>query len=515
MLEQITSSLVDWSRAQFALTAMYHWLFVPLTLGLAVVMGVMETVYYRTGDVFWKRSAKFWMRLFGVNFAIGVATGLILEFQFGTNWSNYSWFVGDIFGAPLAIEGILAFFMEATFVAVMFFGWDKVSRGFHLASTWLTGLGATISAWWILVANAWMQNPVGMAFNADTARNEMVDFFAVAFSPMAVNKFCHTVLSGWVLGALFVVGVSCWYLCKRREGEMALASIKVAACVGLLASLFSAWSGDGSGYQVAQKQPMKLAAMEGYYEGERGAGLVALGVLNPEKQVSGDGVEPFLMRIEIPKMLSLLAERDIEAYVPGIDDLLRGGYPLRDGTLALSAQEKMERGRLAVSAFADYRRAKAAGDAQAMAQADALLQENMPYFGYGYISDVNDLVPDVPLVFYMFRVMVMLGGYFIAFFMLVLFLVYKRDLSQMRWMHWLAMLSVPLGYVAGQAGWVVAECGRQPWAIQDLMPVGAAISRLDVSSVQITFFLFLMLFTLLLAAEVGIMLKVIKKGPED
>ncbi len=515
MIEQITTSLIDWSRAQFALTAMYHWIFVPLTLGLAVIMGLMETVYYRTGNEFWKRAAKFWMRLFGINFAIGVATGLILEFQFGTNWSNYSWFVGDIFGAPLAIEGILAFFMEATFVAVMFFGWGKVSRGFHLASTWLTGLGATISAWWILVANAWMQNPVGMEFNAETARNEMVDFFAVAFSPMAVNKFIHTVLSGWVLGALFVVGVSCWYLYKKREKQMAIASIKMAACVGLIASVLSAWSGDGSGYQVAQKQPMKLAAMEGYYEGRNGAGLVAFGILNPEKQTSGDGVDPFVMRIEVPKMLSLLAERDAEAFVPGINDLLNGGYELKDGTKALSAQEKIERGKLAISAFADYRQAKSAGDERAMTEADAVLKENMPYFGYGYVKDVNDLVPNVPLTFYMFRVMVMLGGYFILFFIVVLFLVCKKDLSRMRWMHWVAMLSVPLGYVAGQAGWIVAECGRQPWAIQDLMPVNAAISRISTGSVQITFFLFLALFTLLLIAEIGIMFRAIKKGPEE
>ncbi len=515
MIEQITPSLIDWSRAQFALTAMYHWIFVPLTLGLAVIMGIMETAYYRTGNEFWKRSAKFWMRLFGINFAIGVATGLILEFQFGTNWSNYSWFVGDIFGAPLAIEGILAFFMEATFIAVMFFGWDKVSRGFHLASTWLTGLGATISAWWILVANAWMQHPVGMAFNAETARNEMADFFAVAFSPMAVNKFVHTVLSGWVLGALFVVGVSCWYLYKNREKQMALASIKIAACVGLAASVLSAWSGDESGYQVAQKQPMKLAAMEGYYEGEHGAGLVAFGILNPDKQTSGDGIDPFVMRVELPKMLSLLAERDAEAFVPGIDDLINGGYELKDGSKALSAQEKIERGKRAIAAFAAYRQAKSAGNAGAMAEADAVLKENMPYFGYGYINEANDLVPNVPLTFYMFRVMVILGGYFILFFILVLFLAYKKDLTRMRWVHRVAMLSVPLGYLAGQAGWIVAECGRQPWAIQDLMPVNAAISRIGTSSVQITFFLFLALFTLLLIAEIGIMLKAIRKGPEE
>ena len=327
-------------------------------------------------------------------------TGIILEFEFGTNWSNYSWFVGDIFGAPLAIEGILAFFMEATFIAVMFFGWDKVSKRFHLASTWLTGLGATISAWWILVANAWMQNPVGMEFNPDTARNEMVDFWAVATSPMAVNKFFHSVLSGWVLAAVFVVGVSCWYLWKKREKEFALASVKIAAWVGLCAAVLSAWTGDGSGYQVAQKQPMKLAAMEGYYEGEQGAGLVAFGLLNPAKQTPQDGVDPFLFRVEIPKMLSLLAERKMDAFVPGINDLLKGGYPLRDGTIALSAEEKIEKGKTAIGAFAAYRAAKAAGNDADAEVAAKVLKDNVAYFGYGYIKDANELVPNVPLTFY-------------------------------------------------------------------------------------------------------------------
>ena len=514
MLTHIDTSLIDWSRAQFALTAIYHWIFVPLTLGLAVIMGLMETIYYRTGEAKWKQTAQFWMKLFGINFAIGVATGIILEFEFGTNWSNYSWFVGDIFGAPLAIEGILAFFMEATFIAVMFFGWQKVSRGFHLASTWLTGLGATISAWWILVANAWMQYPVGMEFNPDTARNEMVDFWAVATSPMAVHKFFHTVLSAWVVGAVFVVGVSCWYLLRKRHAEFALRSIKVAACTGLFAALLTAATGDGSGYQVAQKQPMKLAAMEGYYQGEKGAGLVAFGLLNPEKQSPDDGVDPFLMRIEIPYMLSMLAERDMEAFVPGIQDLLQGGYTLKDGSVALSAKEKMERGRQAIAAFAAYRQAKAAGD-EALAQKEAeTLKANMPYFGYGYIKDASELVPNVPLTFYMFRVMVMLGGYFILFFAVVLFLAFRKNLSEMPLIHWVALLTIPLGYLASQAGWVVAECGRQPWAIQDMLPVGTAISKLEVGSVQTTFFLFLILFTVLLIAEVGIMLKAIKKGPE-
>lgn len=257
MITTIDSSLIDWSRAQFALTAMYHWLFVPLTLGLGIIQAIMETIYYKSGDLFWKRTTQFWMKLFGINFAIGVATGLILEFEFGTNWSNYSWFVGDIFGAPLAIEAIVAFFLEATFITVMFFGWDKVSKRFHLVSTWLTITGATLSALWILIANAWMQHPTGMAFNPDTIRNEMVDFWQIVLSPVAINKFFHSVLSGWIVGSIFVIGVSSWYLLKNREQRFALESIKVGAIFGLISSILILWTGDGSAYQVAQKQPMK------------------------------------------------------------------------------------------------------------------------------------------------------------------------------------------------------------------------------------------------------------------
>ncbi|MEI3055780.1 MAG: cytochrome ubiquinol oxidase subunit I [Phocaeicola plebeius] len=497
MLETIDTSMIDWSRAQFALTAIYHWLFVPLTLGLAVIMATMATLYVRTGNEFWKRTAKFWMKLFGINFAIGVATGLILEFQFGTNWSNYSWFVGDIFGAPLAIEGILAFFMEATFVAVMFFGWHKVSKGFHLASTWLTGLGATISAWWILVANSWMQYPVGMEFNPETMRNEMVDFMAVAFSPVAVVKFFHTVLSSWMLGAAFVIGVSAWYLIRKREKEFALASMKVAAAVGLFAALVTAGTGDKSAYQVAQVQPMKLAAMEALYEGGTHEPLTVVG------------------SIKIPEMLSFLATHSTAGYVPGINNLLEGGYTLPDGSTALSADEKMVNGKKAITALADFRRAKEEGDEASMQIARSALKEYMPYFGYGYIQAKEDLVPHVGLLFWSFRVMVGLGMYFILFFLVILFLVWKKRLAELNWLHWISLWSIPLAYIASQAGWIVAEMGRQPWTIQDLLPVNAAVSKLETGSVQTTFFIFLIMFTVLLIAEIGIMVKAIRKGPDE
>lgn len=513
MIASIDTALIDWSRAQFALTAMYHWIFVPLTLGLAVVMAIIETIYYKTGNEFWKNTAKFWMKIFGINFAIGVATGLILEFQFGTNWSNYSWFVGDIFGAPLAIEGILAFFMEATFIAVMFFGWDKVSKKFHLASTWLTGIGATISAWWILVANGWMQHPIGMEFNPDTVRNEMVDFIGIATSPMAVVKFFHSVLSGWVLGAVFVVGVSAWYLLKNRHREFAIQSMKIGAIFGLVASLLVAFTGDSSGYQVAKTQPMKLAAIEAHYEGSTDAGLIAIGILNPSKERYDDGKDPFLFDIKIPGLLSFLAKRDLNAYVPGITNIIEGGYELEDGSIALSAEEKMRRGKIAVTSLAKYRLAKKNNDDTTAQLALKDLRANEQYFGYGYIKDKYELVPNVTINFYAFRIMVILGGYFILFFALTWFFIKKKSITNKKWFNWVAVLTVPLGYIAGQAGWVVAEVGRQPWAIQDMMPVNAAISKLDVSSVQITFFIFLVLFTIMLIAMIGIMRKAIKKGP--
>ena len=512
------SSVVDWSRLQFAMTAGYHWLFVPLTLGLAVIMSVMETMYVRTGKEEWKRAAKFWMKIFGVNFAIGVATGIILEFQFGTNWSNYSWFVGDIFGAPLAIEGIVAFFLEATFISIMFFGWNKVSKKAHLTATWLVTIGATLSALWILIANAWMQYPIGMEFNPETVRNEMVDFWAIALSPVAINKFFHTVLSGWATGAAFVVAISSWFLLKKRHLDFAFKSIKIGAIFGLISFVLLAVTGDGSGYEVAQKQPMKLAAMEGLYRGKEGAGLVAMGVLDPktaDKSKYADQGYGFLFKIELPKLLSLMGHRSLDAFVPGINDIIEGDYPLADGTTALSFKEKKARGEKAIEALANYQIAKDEGRDSELAGFEATLKENFDYFGYGYLDTPEQTIPNVPLLFYTFRVMVMVGFYFILLFAIVWYFNRKKTLLKNRWILYVSLWSLPLAYIAGQAGWIVSEVGRQPWAIQDILPVQAAISSLEVGSVITTFMLFLLMFTLLLIAEVRIMVKQIKKGPEE
>ena len=367
-------NVVEWSRAQFALTACYHWLFVPLTLGLGIIVAVMETVYYRTRKQEWLSLTKFWMTLFGVNFAIGVATGIILEFEFGTNFSNYSWFVGDIFGAPLAIEGIFAFFCESTFFAVMFFGWKKFSAGQHLAATWLTAFGASLSAWWILVANSWMQYPVGMEFSADQMRNVMVSFRDVALSPVAVNKFIHAVTSGWCLAGAFVVCVSGWFLMKKRNVDFAVRSVKVGGAVGLAGILLCMFSGDGSAVEVTKVQPMKLAAMEGLYEGKEGTSLVGFGILNTEKQWNDDK-DPMLFEIAIPKGLSMLGRHDANAFIPGIKDIIEG-KDIVDGKMVNTVPyaERIKRGKAAQKALEAYNEAKKAGDAAGMAKAEKELQ---------------------------------------------------------------------------------------------------------------------------------------------
>lgn len=507
-------SVVDWSRAQFALTAMYHWLFVPLTIGLSLIVAIMETIYVRTKDEKWKGITKFWMTLFGINFACGVATGIILEFEFGTNWSNYSWFVGDIFGAPLAIEGLLAFFMEATFVAVMFFGWNKVSRGFHLASSWLTAAGVSLSALWILIANAWMQYPVGMKFDPAQMRNVMDDFWAVALSPVALNKFAHAVTSGWVLAAVFVVGVCSWLLLKKRNVEMVRKSLKVAVWVGLAGSLLVMSTGHGSAVQVARVQPMKLAAMEGLYDGASGQDLVAWGFINSDKR-PGDDKDAMHFSIDIPYGLSVLANGNPYSFVPGINDLIAGVSVNADGDTVntVSYAERIEMGRLAQQALRDYGVAQAAGDSAAMAEAHARIQKYYGFFGYGYLKSVDDAVPNVPLTFYSFHIMVAAGGYLLALFLLLLFALYRKpDVLQKAWLQWVGIISIPVVWICSQSGWVVAEVGRQPWTIQDILPVEVAISDIPSSNVQVTFWIFAVLFTLLLVAEISIMLRYIGKA---
>ena len=489
--------LIFWSRLQFAVTAAYHWLFVPLTLGLALVMAVMETIYYVKKDEFWKKTARFWMKIFAVNFAVGIATGIILEFEFGTNWSNYSWFVGDMFGAPLAIEGILAFFMEATFFAVMFFGWDRVSKRFHLASTWLTGIGATISAYWILVANGWMQNPVGTTFNPDTVRSEMASvqaFWEVITNPVAVSKFFHSVTSGWVTGGVFVVGVSAWYLLKGREKKFAVTSIIVGGLVGLVGSAAVMLSGDSSGVHAAEFQPMKLAAAEGLRDGGKRAAFTI---------VPG---------IKVPGMLSILATHDIDGFVPGINDILNG-YTDNDGNVVPSVAEKMEMGRKALDALAQYRSLKDS-DPEAAAFLKTIIEENVQYMGYGHLEKPEDIIPPVGIVFWAFRFMIGLGMLTALVLLLSVWFGWKGKIERKKWLLIAAICCIPLVYLCGQCGWIVAEVGRQPWTIQGLLPVNVAVSGLSAGAVRTTFFIFLAVFAMFLAIEIRILLGAIRKGPE-
>jgi cytochrome d ubiquinol oxidase subunit I len=515
MTDVLDPSLVNWSRAQFALTAMYHWLFVPLTLGLSFLIAFMETIYVRTGNAEWKRATKFWMTLFGINFAIGIATGLILEFEFGTNWSNYSWFVGDIFGAPLAIEGIMAFFMESTFIAVMFFGWNKVSPKFHLLSTWLVAIGSNLSALWILVANGWMQFPAGMHFNPDTARNEMLNFWEVLFSPIAMSKFFHTVLSSYTLASIFVISISAWYLIRGRDLSLFRKSILIAGVWGLVSSLATVLSGDLSARVVAEKQPMKMAVMEGLYNGNHKASLTVFGIVGSKKDSLG--LPEIKAKIEIPGLLSILTFQSSNAFVPGVRDLVLGN-PENN---ILSAQEKIERGKIARQTLKDYKTAKENGN---VGVADSLKakfsdyvfnEQYFRYFGYGFLNDPKSIIPNIPITIYSFHIMVVLGFYFIFLFVVILFFYWKKTLETRKWLLWVAFLTLPLPYIASQAGWILAEVGRQPWVIQDYLPTVAAVSQIDASAVQVTFWLFALVFTGLLIAEISIMIKQIKIGPHN
>jgi cytochrome bd ubiquinol oxidase subunit I len=510
MNDAIDFTLVNWSRGQFAMIAFYHWLFIPITIGITYIIAMAQTIHVRTGDKEWERIAKFWAKLFGINFAIGVGTGIILGLEFGTNWANYSWIAGDIFGAPLAAEGLMAFFLESTFIAVMFFGWGKVGKKFHLVSCWLVAFGASLSALWILVANAWMNYPVGMTFNPDTARHEMVDFWSILFSPFAVNKFLHTISSCFVIAAFFVLAVSSWYLLKGRNILLAKRSIVLAGTFGLMASIYVTMTGDGSAFNVAQKQPAKLAAMEGLYDGQEGAGLVMFGVLTPGKKI-GDDLSSFVIKMEIPKLLSVLGYRNAEAFVPGANDLVFGNEIQN----ILSAEQKIERGKLALESLARYKAAHKDNDMPLMEETMAIFNENYYYMGYGHLFAPEHIIPNIPFIFYSFRIMVVLGFSFIVVFILILYLVVQNQIHRHLWLLRVAIACFPLAFVASMAGWIVAEVGRQPWAIQGLLPTMISTSNINANAVLLTFWMFVAMLSVLVFAEFKIMISTIKKGPDN
>ena len=499
--------VVDLSRLQFALTAMYHFIFVPLTLGLSMILAIMESVYVMTGREIWRDMTKFWGVLFGINFAMGVATGITMEFQFGTNWAYYAHYVGDIFGAPLAIEGLMAFFLEATFIGLFFFGWDRLSKVGHLVVTWLVAAGSSFSALWILIANGWMQNPVGSRFNVETLRMEVESFGEVIFNHVAQAKFVHTISAGYVTGAVFVLAVSAFYLLRGRNVAFAKRSMTVAASFGLAASLSVVILGDESGYIATEHQQMKLAAMEGMWETEEApAPFTLFGLPSMEDRETH-------AKIEVPWALGIIATRSIDTEVLGILDLVE------------RAKRRIGQGMRAYAAMKELR-AKPGQPAQ-----EAILAANGKYLGYGlllkkYTDDPSsatpeqveqaawDTVPDVPVLFWSFRIMVGLGFFFILLFAVAFYLASKRRLETARPFLWVALLALPAPWIAAQLGWIVAEYGRQPWVIEGILPTFLGVSSISTGQVWFSLTGFVIFYTVLFVVDVFLMVKYVRLGPD-
>jgi len=499
-------ALVDLSRLQFAATAMYHFLFVPLTLGLSLLIAVMESVFVMTGRPVWRDMTRFWGVLFGINFAMGVATGITMEFQFGTNWAYYSHYVGDIFGAPLAIEGLMAFFLEATFIGLFFFGWERLSRRQHLITTWLVALGSNLSALWILIANAWMQNPVGAHFNPDTMRMELDSIGAVIFNPVAQAKFVHTVSAGYVTGAVFVLAISAWYLLRGEHVEFAKRSATVAISFGLAAALSVVVLGDESGYMLTAHQKMKIAAIESMWHTKPApASFTLFGIPDAATHTTRDA-------IRIPWMLGLIATRSTDEEMPGIDELVAGAHRrIVDGIPAYTAL-----------------RALRANPADAAAR--ATLGAHVADLGYAlllrkYVDDPAkatatqidraawDTVPSVASMFWTFRVMVALGFFFIGLFAVGFYLSAKRRLADSPRFLRIALWTLPLPWIAAELGWFVAEHGRQPWAIDGVLPTFLAVSPIPTADVALSFSGFVLFYTILAIVDFYLLKKYVRLGP--
>ncbi|MGH6759961.1 MAG: cytochrome ubiquinol oxidase subunit I [Phyllobacterium sp.] len=502
--------IVALSRLQFAITALYHFLFVPLTIGLSVLIAIMETVYVMTGRIVWRQMTKFWGVLFGINFAIGVATGIVMEFQFGMNWSYYSHYVGDIFGAPLAIEGMMAFFLEATFVGLFFFGWDKLSKVGHLVATWCVALGSNFSALWILIANGWMQNPVGSQFNPQTMRMEVTDFFEVVMNPVAQAKFVHTVSAGYVIASIFVLGVSAWYVLKGRHVDLAKRSMTVAASFGLAASLSVVVLGDESGYLSTEHQKMKLAAIEAMWDTEPAPAPFTLFGF-PDKEARETH-----FAIHLPWVMGIIGTRSLTQEIPGINDLV------------ILAEDRIRQG---IIAFDALQKVRAAGATHLIPpDVKEAFEVNGHQLGYAlllkrYVDDPRqatdeqiaqaawDTVPAVGPLFWSFRIMVGIGMFMIVLTATFFVLSAQRKLDRYPWLLKVAVFSIPLPWIAAEAGWIVAEVGRQPWTIEGVLPTAAAVSSLGASTVLMTIIGFTILYTVLFIIEMGLMLAAIRKGP--
>lgn len=502
----ITEHLVDMSRLQFAVTALYHFLFVPLTLGMVWLLVIMESVYVTTGKQIWKDMTRYWGKLFGINFALGVTTGITMEFQFGTNWAYYSHYVGDIFGAPLAIEGLMAFFLESTMVGLFFFGWDRLSRGQHLMVTILMALGTNFSALWILIANGWMQNPVGAEFSYQTMRMEMVDFFTILMNHDAQNKFVHTVSAGYVAGSMFVLSISALYLLKKRDVEFAKRSFQVAAAFGLASICSVIVLGDESGYSIGQAQQTKIAAIEAMWETEPPPASFNLVAIINEEEERNDWA------IEIPYVMGLIGTRSLDTPLLGIHDI-------KDIN-----RERIQTGITAASLLDQLREDP---DNQMLVQQFDQVKDDL---GFGlllkkYTNDVSqatpemiemavdDSVPNVTPMFWAFRIMVGMGFLMLLLFALCMFFTIKGTFPSKKWLLKFAVIMLPAPWIAIEFGWFVAEYGRQPWTVYGVLPTYLSPSNISVSNVYASLAGFVAFYTVLLIIEMYLMIKYVKLGP--
>ena len=500
-------SVVELSRLQFALTAMYHFLFVPLTLGLSFMLVIMESVYVLTRKEIWRTITRFWGLLFGINFVLGVATGLTMEFEFGMNWSYYSHYVGDIFGAPLAIEGLMAFFLEATFVGLMFFGWDKLSKPAHLVVTFMVALGTNLSALWILIANGWMQHPTGAEFNPATMRMEVTNFMEVLFNPVAQAKFVHTVSGGYVLAAVFVMGVSAIYLWNDKWTSVAKRSMAVAAAFGLASSLSVVVLGDESGYTLTDNQKMKLAALESMWHTEKApAGIAVFGIPNVKEQRTD-------FELKIPYVLGLIATRSVDQPVIGILDLVeKDEGRIKSGIIAYDGVEKLKINPDDIAARAEFEAHKAdLGYALLLKKYVA----NPRTADQATITKASlDVIPNVPVMFWAFRFMAGLGFAFIGLF-IVAFAMVTFNKHNNRLFLFACIVAIPLPWIAIEAGWVLAEIGRQPWAVDGVLPTFMGASSLTKTQIWMTIAGFTLMYGTMAVIEIGLMTRAIKKGPYE
>lgn len=504
----INETVVELSRWQFALTAMYHFLFVPLTLGMTFILAIMESTYVMTGKEIYKDMTKFWGKLFGINFALGVTTGLTMEFQFGTNWSFYSHYVGDVFGAPLAIEGLMAFFLESTLVGLFFFGWDRMSKVKHLAVTWLVALGSNLSALWILIANGWMQNPVGAEFNYETMRMELVDFGALIFNPVAQVKFVHTVSAGYVTGAMFVLAVSSYYLLKGRDLPFARRSFAIAAGFGLASVLSVIVLGDESGYELGDVQKVKLAAVESEWETHPApAPFTVIGFPNQE-------LETTEYAIKIPAMMGLIATRSLTEEVTGLKDLKElHRQRIINGIFAFQLLEKLRAGTATEKEREQFDQVK---DDLGYGMLVTAFTDDMSQVTPEQIQKaVDHSIPQVAPLFFTFRIMVGSGFAMLLIFAWAFYQNARRRIGQNPLFLKLIIAALPLPWIACEAGWFVAEFGRQPWAVGELLPVHMAVSNLTANEIILSMGLITLLYTLFLVIEVYLMVHFAKKGPSS